>query len=544
MENIKQIIDIEFENNKLKSENLNLKNENAKLTSENENLKILNNWYLEQFRLAQHRRFCASSERSELPDQLNLFNEAEVYASSEITGSLDEDSEENITYRRKKTKGKREEFYNGIPTEQIVHELPENERICPICGGLLHACGHEVLRREVEVIPAQVRAVEHVQTVYGCRDCEKNSDVDSLPMVKASVPAPVISGSGIASPSLVAFIISNKYVLALPLNRQEQELKRMNIHISRQTMANWVIFVAMKWLAPIYFFFHEVILQGEISHGDETTLQVIIEEGRKASQKSYMWVYCTGKDADRQVVLFDYQQTRHGKHPLAFLEGYDGYLHVDGYAGYRKLEDQGVILVECWGHLRRKFDEALKALNKEAKETSPANIGLEYCNQLFDFERRYNEEELSSEERTARRELEAKPVAEAFFAWADSMLPQTSQKSKLRQAIVYATNQKPRLMNVFLDGRLEISNNRAERTIRLFAVGRNNWQFAYSEKGAEASAIAYSVVQTALANGLVPFLYLNFLLSTLPNIPREQYADCLPWNPTVQELCKPPPLNN
>jgi transposase len=396
----------------------------------------------------------------------------------------------------------------------------------------------------VEVIPAQVIAVEHVQTLYGCRNCEQNSNADALSMVKSSVPAPVISGSGIASPSLVAYILCNKYVLALPLNRQEQELQRMNIHISRQTMANWVIFVALKWLAPIYILLHEVLLQGEVSHGDETTLQVIIEEGRKASQNSYMWVYCTGKDADRQVVLFDYQQTRHGKHPLTFLDGYDGYLHVDGYAGYRKLEDQGVILVECWGHLRRKFDEALKALSKQAKDSSPANIGLKYCNQLFEFERKYNEEELSSEERIIRRELETKPIAEAFFAWADSILPQTLPKSKLRQAIVYAINQKPRLMNVFLDGRLEISNNRAERTIRPFAIGRNNWQFAYSEKGAEASAIAYSIVETALANGIVPWLYLNYLFSTLPNISNEQYPDCLPWSPIVQKLCKPPSLNN
>jgi len=516
-----------------------LEAENALLKDEIVRLKILNEWYLEQYRLAQHRRFGSSSEKTDVAGQLSLFNEAEVFSDYEIVETKD-----TITYTRKKRKGKREEFYENIPTVQIIYELPENRRICFECNGSLHVCGHEVLRRELEIIPAQVRAIEHVQTVYGCRRCEQNSDVSALPMVKAPVPAPVIPGSGIASPSLISYVLCNKYVLALPLNRQEQEFQRMNIHISRQTMANWVIFVALKWLAPIFSLLHEELLQREISHADETTLQVIIEEGRNASQKSYMWVYCTGKDEDRQVVLFDYQQTRQGKHPLAFLEGFAGYLHVDGYSGYRKLEEQGVILVECWGHLRRKFDEALKVLTKEEKAGSPANIGLGYCNQLFELERKYSEEELSSEERSIRRELEAKPIAETFFAWADSMLPQTLQKSKLRQAIVYATNQKPRLMNAFLDGRLEISNNRAERTIRPFAIGRNNWQFAYSEKGAKASAIAYSIVQTALANGLVPFLYLNFLLNTLPNIPKEQFPDCLPWNPNVQELCKPPPLNN
>ena len=330
MEINKQTIDIEAENTRLKIEN-------ARLALENAKLQALNNWYLEQHRLAQLRRFGSLSEKTALHDQLSLFNEAEVIASDETA-----EAEETITYTRKKTKGKREEFYSNLPTEQVVHELPEDERICPDCGGLLHACGHEVLRREVEVIPAQVRAIEHVQTVYGCRDCEQNSDADALPMVKAPVPAPVIPGSGIASPSLVSYILCNKYLLALPLYRQEQELKRMNIHILRQTLANWIIFVAIKWLEPIYNLLHESLLLNPILHGDETTLQVILEEGRKASQKSYMWVYCTGRDAQRQTVLFEYRSTRQGKHPLNFLAGYSTYLQVDAYSGYRKLEDQGV----------------------------------------------------------------------------------------------------------------------------------------------------------------------------------------------------------
>jgi len=526
MENSKLPIDIEAENTFLKAEITRLESENAKL-------KILNNWYLEQHRLAQHRRFGASSERTD--EQISLFNEVEVTASNEETT----ETKETITYTRKKAKGKREEFYNNIPTVQVIHELPEDERICK-CGGPLHVCGHEVLRREVEVIPAQVRATEHVQTVYGCRKCEQSADVCAVPMVKSEVPAPVIAGSGIASPSLVAYIISNKYVLALPIHRQEQELQRMNVFISRQTMANWVIFAALKWLMPIYALLHKELLLNDILHADETTLQVIIETGRKASQKSYMWVYCTGRDAGHQVVLFEYQPTREGKHPQKFLEGYNGFLHVDAYAGYLKMEEYGATLVECWGHARRKYDEALKALKKEEKSDSAANIGFKYCNQLFELERKYDEEELDPEERTKRRKIEAMPIAETFFAWAESMLTQTLPKSKLRKAIVYTLNQKPRLMNYFLDGRLEPSNNRCERAIRPFAVGRNNWQFAYSEKGAKASAIAYSIVETALANGLVPFLYLNYLFETLPNIPVEQYADCLPWNPHVQALCKPP----
>lgn len=515
-------------------ENARLRDENEKLRIENAKLELLNNWYFEQFRLAQQRRFGASSEKTILPEQFGLFNEAEDLSNPEVsTGQV-----ETITYTRTKKKGKRDEFYSGLPTEQIVHELPENERICPICGGLLHACGHEVLRREVEVIPAQIRAVEHVQTVYSCRDCEQNAETP--PMVKSSVPAPVIPGSGIASPSFVAFIIGNKYVLGLPLYRQEQELNRLNIHVLRQTMANWLIFVASNWLISIYNLLHLEFKQCDIAHGDETTLQVIVEEGRNASQKSYMWVYCTGKDAEHQMVLFDYQHTRHGKHPLAFLEGFSGYLHVDAYAGYRKLEDQGVTLVECWAHVRRKFDEALKILAKEDRKNSVANIGVGYCNQLFEIERKYNEEDLSDEERTVKRNHEAIPIAKAFFQWAESMQMKVMAKSKLGQALSYALNQKPRLMNCFLDGRLDFSNNRCERSIRPFAIGRNNWMFSFCEKGAESSAIIYSIVETALANGLVPFLYLKFLFETLPNIPKERFSDCLPWNPNVLGFCKTP----
>ena len=534
------VIDNKY-NSDLEAENALLKTELAKVLAENAELKILNGWYLEQFRISQLRRFGASSEKTQSPDQTSLFNEAEASADCDTA-----DETETISYKRKKRKGKREDFYEGLPTERIVFDLPEDERICPRCGGLLHECGHEVVRREVAVVPAQVKAVEYVRTLYDCDDCEQSpgagagAGAGALPMVKAPVPAPVIAGSGIASPSLLALVLCNKFVLALPLYRQEQELQRMNINISRQTMANWIIYVAQNWLKPIYELLRAVLLLSEILHGDETRLQVIQEEGRKASQNSYMWVYCTGKNEANPIVLFEYQQTREGKHPLAFLAGYGGFLHVDGYAGYLKLAEQDVTLVACWAHMRRKFDEALKALRKEDRKGAAANIGLKYCNQLFELERKYDEEEIGDEERGKRRELEAKPIAEAFFAWAESMETQVLPNSKLEVAITYALNQKQRLMNYFLDSRLELSNNRCERKIRPFTIGRNNWQFAFSEKGATASAIVYSIVETAQDNGLVPFMYLKLLFETLPNISRDQFADYLPWSPIVQKNCKIP----
>ncbi len=175
-------------------------------------------------------------------------------------------------------------------------------------------------------------------------------------------------------------------------------------------------------------------------------------------------------------------------------------------------------------------------LKKEERADSPANIGLAYCNKLFALERDYDAQNLSIEERAIQRNAQSRPVAEAFFAWAYSV--NAFPKSKLSIAVTYAINQKERLMNFLLDGRLELSNNRAERAIRPFAVGRKNWMFAFSEKGAEASAITYSLIETAKANGLVPFLYLKYLFETLPNITAGQLADCLPWSTSVQKICK------
>jgi transposase len=509
----------------------------VQLKKENEELRKLNAWYVENFKLAQRKLYAASSEKGVLPGQMSLFNEAEANADS---GIPEPTREETIIYKRKKRSGKRDELFANLPTEQRVYELPEEERVCPECGGNLHECGHEVLRRDIEVIPATIKAVEHIQTVYGCRNCERGNDGETaMPMVKSEVPNPVISGSGIASPSLVAFVLSNKFVLALPLNRQEEEFKRQNITISRQTMANWCMYVAERWLKPIFVLLCNVLLMALNAQADETTTQVINEPGRKATAKSYMWVYLTGKYEERQVVLFEYTETRAGKHPLNFLAGFDKTLNADGYPGYYALEDKGVTLAGCWSHLRRKFIDALKTVPKHLQKDHPAAVGVAFCNKLFELERKYDEQGLTPDERLERRRTESEPVAAAFFAWANGLLPTLPVIGKLREAVVYATNQQHRLLHFLADGRLEISNNRAERTIRPFAIGRNNWLFAYSPDGAKASAVIYSIVETAKANGLVPFKYLEFLFETLPNIPQEKYGECLPWFPAVKERCAP-----
>jgi len=359
-------------------------------------------------------------------------------------------------------------------------------------------------------------------------------------MVKAKAPSPVIAGSGVASASLLSYIICNKYVLALPLYRQEQELMRLGVELSRQTMANWIIYVADKWIAPLYELMRKELLAADLLHADETTMQVIKESGRTASQESYMWLYRTAAYALTPVVMFDYQPTRSSSHPKRFLGSYAGYLHTDAYVGYKTLERQGVIIVECWAHVRRKFHNALKILAKDERTNAPANTGYVYCNKLFELERLYDQEGISADERHKRRILESKPIAEAFFAWAkvEGLKPTTLSKSVYGKAITYAVNQEKWLMNIYQNGRLAISNNLAESSIRPFAIGRNNWMFAFSSKGAKASSMMYTIAETAKANGIVPFLYFNYLLEHMPNTNPNQFDRFLPWAAEIQLACK------
>ncbi len=282
-----------------------------------------------------------------------------------------------------------------------------------------------------------------------------------------------------------------------------------------------------------------ILVQADILQADETTLQVIREDGKTAKQLSYMWLYRTAQGEKHQIILFEYQPTRSSSHPKRVLKDYKGYLHVDGYEGYKRLEDQGVILVECWSHARRKFHDTLKAIEKADRQNHPANVGYEFCNKLFELERQYDDEKLTPEQRLARRLAESKPVAEQFFEWAagQAAKPTTLPKSVFGKAVGYAANQRRWLSNIYKDGRLAISNNLAESSIRPFAVGRNNWMFSYSSKGAESSAIAYSIAETAKANGLVPFEYFKLLFERLPNLPVDRFEECFPWADEVKERC-------
>ena len=425
--------------------------------------------------------------------------------------------------------------FSGLPVEQIIHELPGTERVCPDCGGPLHKCGQTVLRRELAYVPARYKVMEHIQTVYSCRCCEQKSD--HVPMKKSKVPPALLPGSGLVTPSLLAHILNNKYVLALPLYRQEQEFQRLGVPISRRIMANWVIAVHQQWLADFFQLLRNELLSNSVLHADETTLMVLREPRRKARQKSYVWVYRTSGDSQRPVVLYDYQPSRAGECASNFLDGFSGMLHTDGYEAYHCKLPPEITVVGCWAHIRRKFTDVLKSLPADIRNRSPAQTGLEFCNKLFALEERYTKQELPFEQRHLARIKHSKPVAEKFFLWAKTEYDKNPvPKSMLGAALTYTVRQESWLMNIFLDGRLELSNNRAEHSVRPFALGRKNWFFSNTPKGADASVVVYSIVETVKANQLNPFAYLNFLLDHLKN--DGKIEECLPWTPLAQKLCK------
>lgn len=487
-------------------------------------------WYESPLRLAAQRRFAASTERSDVRP-LPLFNEAEADTTPALAPPI-----ETITYeRKKKTVGQRNWPLKHLPVERRLYELPDVEQFCDVCHNPLHVMSAQV-RRELEVIPAQVKVIEHVQQVYSCRTCER--EALTTPIKTAPMPRPVHPGS-LVSASLLAEVLHQKFTMGLPLYRQAQEWARLGVPLSRQTLANWVVLGSLTWLEPLYSPWQRMLRQREILQADETIVQVLHEDGRTAQQKSYMWVYRTGSEAPA-IILYDYQPSRSGDHPKAFLQGFHGYLQVDGYAGYRDMPD--VVLVGCWAHARRKFVEALKALPAGQRE-GPSRIrdGLDFCNRLFAIERDIRD--LPPEDRYRARRARSRPVLAAFLWWLRAQRQIVLPKSGLGQAVTDCLNQWRPLTNFLCDGRLTIDNNRSERSIKPFVIGRKNWQFANTPRGAQASAIAYSIVETAKENGLNPRAYLQYLFEQLPNRNLQDptgWDDLWPWSPTLPDSLRAP----
>ena len=462
------------------------------------------NVLMEALRLAQRKRFGASSEKSEdtLSEQLSfLFNEAEVFAEEQR-------NKEDVTVvaahkRHKKHEYTLDKIPEDVPVEQVEHRLEGQELVCPQCGGELTEIGKEVINK-MKIIPARVVVEQHIYYSYACQHCNKENI--TTPVVRAPRENRFLPGS-FATPEAVAHIMTQKFVMGIPIYRQEQELDRRGIQLSRQTMSNWILKAVEDYLKPVYDRLHRELLVREVLHADETTLQVLHEPGRAPQSDSYMWLYRTSGDTQKPIVLYEYQPGRGGKHPKEFLNGFHGYLHTDGYAGYHNLPEE-ITVVGCWAHARGKFDEAVKSLPKGKAKGSSASQGLAYCNVLFEIEQSL--EGTAPEERYKQRLKQAKPVLDALWSWAS--IRNAAPKSALGKALTYLKEQWPYLTNYLKDGRLEISNNRSERSIKPFVIDRKNFLFANTPKGAAGSAVMFSLIRTAMEYGLDPYEYLSHTL--------------------------------
>lgn len=522
------------ENKKLKAKNAKLEKEKdileiktERLSVENECLKKDCHIYLEALILAKHRIFGKSSEHTEVEGQQSFFNEAEI-----------EDAEKTVEpilktvkgYTRKSPKTKRDELIRNIETEIIECKIPVEEQVCPRCGSQMKVIGKKYVREEVELIPAKLVVKKYYSNTYSCKKCEKKN----MPVfLHGLVPAPVLPHS-LASASTVSWVIYQKYVNAIPLYRQEKDWERLGYSLSRTTMANWIIRCSEDYFSKFVKRLKSEMLKEEVLHCDETYVKVLREHDVSANSKQYMWVYRTGKHSEKQIVIYDYNKSRSGDVAKKFLGDYDGYLHTDGYAGYNKLTK--VIHCNCWAHLRRKFHEAIVVDG----EDSIAKTGRDFCDKLFSIETELVS--LTSEERYNKRLTQEREVFEAFWSWAEKIYPTILAKTQLGKAFDYAFKRREYLGNYFQNGSCAVSNNIAENAIRPFTVGRKNWLFSDTPKGAKASADIYSIVETAKANGLDVFKYFELLLTVLPSMEfltnPDILEELLPWNKSVQKICR------
>ena len=476
-------------------------------------------------------RFGQSSERRSyvLTDgQLSMFDitgDGSIQPKPEET-TADTEKAIVVPAHTRKPKRKLEELCANLPVEDVICELPENERLNSQ-GKPLKKIGRECIRTELCKEKAKVWVRKYYSVTYADPDTEKETGCARIR--KAPTPAPLLQHS-YASASVVTDIMVHKYADAMPLYRQEQSWKReYNVQLKRGTMANWLIQTADIYLKPIWDLMHaELLSQGAI-HADETVLQVLKEKDRKPTDQSRMWVYASGKRAPRQVRLFRYEASRAGACAEKLLKGFRGVLIADGYSGYNVVGD--VIRAGCWAHMRRKWFEAMP--KGATVRSCKAAVGYDYCSKLFEIERELAS--LPDEERRLGRQLRSKPLVDEYYAWLDTLfLPD----GKMKQAVIYANKQKPYLCTFLEHGEIEISNNQVENALRPLVVGRKNWLFSDTPEGAESSAVAYSIIETAKANGLNIESYLLHLLSVLPERfsrdPHDDIHDLLPWSENMK----------
>jgi transposase len=449
----------------------------------------------EENALLRHKLFSPKSERSaEDADspQLAMFNEAEelVEEPACVVESDGDETEAEEVVAPVKRRGKRKPLPAELPRVEVIHELPEHELTCA-CGCRKQAIGEET-SEQLEIIPMQVRVIKHIRKTYTCKACE------AAP-VTADKPAQLIEKS-LASPSVLAMLLTAKYADGIPLYRFEKMLSRHGVDIPRQTLARWVI-QSGEQLQPLLNLMRDKLLEYPVLHCDETRLQVLHEPGRDPTAQSWMWVQ-SGGPPERPVILFDYTTSRAQEVPLRLLDSYRGYLMTDDYAGYNAVAAQaGIERLACWAHARRKFIEAQKVQPKG--KTGRADMALNLINKLYGIER--DLKEANDSERLVARQQRSQPLLDQLKSWLDKTQPQVAGQTALGKAVNYLASNWSRLVRYVEGGHLPIDNNRAENAIRPFVIGRKNWLFSDTPKGATASAQVYSLIETAKVNGQEPY---------------------------------------
>lgn len=524
------------ESNKLLREMVEtLKEEKKTLKEEKETLKEERDNFKEQVDYLTKKLFGSSSEKgvADIPGQLNLFNEAEAELDNAPVDSEDEpennEPDETPEKNERRKRSTNEERFKGIPVKKVMLEPSEDELLCSNCGSRMELIGTELVRRELKIQPAKAVVIEYYSKNYTCRKCIP--EANKAPAIVKGKDGKAHMMYGMASASTVAWVVYQKYCNGMPLYRIEQDLGRLGAKISRATLASWVIRNADAFFKPMYDFFRRKLLQREFAMADETPVQVLHEPERRAQTQSYMWLFRSGEDGGHTIIIYKYSPTRAGDNAVDFLDGFKGYLMCDGYSGYNKVKT--ATRLACWAHIRRYLIDAIPK-GKQLDYTQPSVQGLMYVNQLFDMEAKIKQKHKTFDAIKEARLAKEKPLIEGFLSWLDTQKP--VRNSRLDKAVTYIRNRKEFLMNYLEDGRCSFSNNLSENSIRPFVVGRKGWLFCDTVAGAQASAMAYTMVEMAKAHGINVYEYLTFLFERQPNerMSDEELEKLAPWNEEVK----------
>ena len=480
----------------------------------------------EQVRLLRAQLYGRKSERMVGPnaEQLDLFSEELPLPSESEAG---DSAGTNVAGHVRRKSGRRL-LPDNLPRVVVTHDVTDAEKHCD-CGAEKKCIGEEV-SEQLDVVPARFQVLRHVRPKYACPNCE-GTETNGRTVVIAPPPPQLIPKS-IASSGTVATILTGKFVDGLPFYRQEERFARYGVPIGRATMCNLLMKVATK-CAPVMRLLRDEIRAGPLIHCDETTLQVLEEPGREPETKSYVWLF-RGGTSEHPAIEFLYSETRASAVAFDYLCDYQGAVQTDGYAGYDFLDAMpSVEHGGCWAHARRKFDDVLKAAGKvrnpDKSKNSVAGQAMTRIGELFGLEREARLQNLPPQALKLWRQAHAQAKLADFKVWLEHQAGVVPPKSLLGKAIAYSLNQWSRLERYAHSGILKIDNNLAENAIRPFVIGRKNWLFSGTPDGAHASAVIYSLVETAKANGLEPYWYLRTLFDRLPTASTdEEYRALLP----------------